>query len=126
MQLLTSSFIDTSCAATTWTDDIPDRFTDQNDDDLATTVPGWNKRVVERLKARIRPSEDIAGPNLKSWLQGAGFWDVKQSIRCLPVGGHSRIGQLLKSFTLYKVELEDSIPEVLIFLHFPYYVCPRL
>lgn len=73
---LTLNPTDVSCAATTWTDSIPDRFTDQKDDDLATSVPGWSKRVEERLKARVRPNEDVAGPDLKSWLQGAGFWDV--------------------------------------------------
>lgn len=84
------------------------------------TVPGWTKRIAEKLKARIRPNEDVAGPNLKSWLQGAGFWDVKQSIRRLPVGGNSRIGQLLQRFILYRVELEDSVPKVLRSLIIPY------
>ena len=68
--------------------------------------------MAERLKARIRPYEEIAASNLKSWLQGAGFWDVKQTVTRLPVGGASQTGKLLKDFIIYEMDLEQSIPEV--------------
>jgi hypothetical protein len=57
---------------TNWTDNIRDRFTDPYDAELAIDVPGWSKRVEERLKAILRPQDGFAAPNLMSWLQGAG------------------------------------------------------
>lgn len=57
---------------TDWTDKIEDRFKDPFDEELATTVPGWTRRVAERMKANLRPRDGVAAPNLKSWLEGAG------------------------------------------------------
>ncbi|KAH8598104.1 hypothetical protein B0O99DRAFT_54545 [Bisporella sp. PMI_857] len=101
-----------SRAATTWTDNIDDRFKGGEDSDIATLVPGWTTRVAERLKSRLRPSEEVAAPKLKSWLQGAGFWDVKQSITHLSVGGKTRTEHNLRDFVVWQAELEDSIPEL--------------
>jgi hypothetical protein len=61
-----------STAATDWTDKIEDRFKDPLDQELATDVPGWSKRVAERMKANLRPRDGVAAANLKSWLEGAG------------------------------------------------------
>lgn len=58
---------------TDWTDNIRDRFKDPDEDDLAKQVPGWQERVAERLKAKLRPRDGVAAANLKSWLEGAGY-----------------------------------------------------
>ncbi|KAL5319974.1 hypothetical protein ACEPPN_013033 [Leptodophora sp. 'Broadleaf-Isolate-01'] len=101
-----------SVAQTDWTDNIADRFKNPLDQELATTVPGWSGRVAERLKANMRPQDGVAAACLKSWLQGAGFWDVKQIVLPIPVGGNTRSGQLLKEFVLYQLELENCIPKL--------------
>lgn len=117
---------------TDWTDNIQDRFKDPHDAELATDVPGWSKRVEERLKANLRWRDGVAAANLKSWLEGAGyvsrhfsqnwtmylnsrstrFYDVQQRVRRIPVGGDTVQGQLLKKFLCYQLELEDDIPKV--------------
>jgi SAM-dependent methyltransferase len=61
-----------SSPQTNWTDNIEDRFRDLFDEELATTVPCWSKRVAERLKATLRHQDGVAAVNLKSWLEGAG------------------------------------------------------
>lgn len=61
-----------SCPQTNWTDNILDRFHDPFDEELATTVPGWTRRVSERLKATLRGGDGVAASSLKSWLEGAG------------------------------------------------------
>lgn len=61
-----------STAATDWTDKIEDRFKDPFDQELAIDVPGWSRRVAERMKANLRPRDGVAAANLKSWLEGAG------------------------------------------------------
>ncbi|TAQ88271.1 hypothetical protein B7494_g3368, partial [Chlorociboria aeruginascens] len=99
-----------------WTDQISDRFKNPSDEQLATMVPGWMERVEERLKANLRPRDGLSATQLKSWLQGAGFWDVKQIIIRLPIGGSSIVGQRLKDFMKYQLELENSIPTLLEFL----------
>jgi hypothetical protein len=101
-----------SRAQTDWTDKIVDRFKDPCDEQLATTVPEWMQRVEERLKATLRPRDGIPAPNLKSWLEGAGFWDVKQLVMRLPVGGDSAAGKLLLDFIKYQIDLENFIPLV--------------
>lgn len=40
------------------------------------------------------------------------FFDVKELVVKLPVGGNTRPGQLLKDFLLYQIELENQIPKV--------------
>lgn len=101
-----------SRAQTDWTDKIADRFKDPHDEQLATTVPEWTKRVEERLKATLRPRDGVPAANLKSWLEGAGFWDVKQLVMRLPVGGDSDPGKLLLDFIKYQTDLENCIPLV--------------
>ncbi|KAH7321941.1 hypothetical protein BKA65DRAFT_568848 [Rhexocercosporidium sp. MPI-PUGE-AT-0058] len=101
-----------SVPQTDWTDNIADRFKNPLDQELATTVPGWSGRVSERLKANMRPQDGVAAACLKSWLQGAGFWDVKQIVLPIPVGGNTRSGQLLKEFVIYELELENCIPKL--------------
>jgi hypothetical protein len=101
-----------SRATTGWSDSITDRFKSPLDTGLGTEVPGWMGRVTKRLEARIRPLEDIAAPNLKSWVEDAGFWDVKQHIWCIPVGGESRSGQLLQKLLLDQIEQENQIPQL--------------
>ncbi|KAL2068400.1 hypothetical protein VTL71DRAFT_16498 [Oculimacula yallundae] len=101
-----------SIPQTDWTDNIADRFKNPLDEELATTVPGWSGRVAERLEATMRPHDGVAAACLKSWLQGAGFWDVKQIVLPLPVGGNTRSGQLIKEFILYQLELENCIPKL--------------
>ncbi|CZR59317.1 uncharacterized protein PAC_09209 [Phialocephala subalpina] len=102
-----------STAPTDWTDKIEDRFKDPLDQELATDVPGWSGRVAQRLKANLRPRDGVPAANLKSWIEGAGFWDVKQFILPIPVGGSTRSGRLLKEYILYQLELENSIPKLL-------------
>jgi hypothetical protein len=75
-------------------------------------VPEWTQRVEERLKATLRPKDGVPAANLKSWLEGAGFWDVKQVILRLPVGGSSSGGKLLLEFMRDQVELENQVPLV--------------
>ncbi|KAF8866037.1 hypothetical protein BDZ45DRAFT_796270 [Acephala macrosclerotiorum] len=102
-----------STAPTEWTDKIEDRFKDPLDQELATRVPGWSGRVAQHLKANLRPRVGVAAANLKSWLEGAGFWDVKQFVLPIPVGGSTRSGKLIKEYILYQLELENSIPKLL-------------
>jgi len=102
----------TSRPAQDWTDNIADRFLAPPDTGIATNVPGWMGRVTKRLEARTRPLEAIAAPNLKSWIQDAGFWDVKQHIWCMPIGGESRSGQLLQKLLLDQIVIEDEIPQL--------------
>jgi hypothetical protein len=40
------------------------------------------------------------------------FYDVKQCILRLPIGGKTPTGQKLKTLVLERIELEDSIPKV--------------
>ncbi|CZT46469.1 uncharacterized protein RSE6_06897 [Rhynchosporium secalis] len=101
-----------SVPQTDWTDNIADRFKNLLDRELATTVPGWSGRVEARLNATMRPQDGVAAAHLKSWLQGSGFWDVKQIVLPIPVGGDTRSGQLLKEFILYQLELENCIPKL--------------
>lgn len=61
-----------STAAIDWTDKIEDRFRDPLDLELASDVPGWSRRVAERMKANLRPRDGVVAANLKSWLEGAG------------------------------------------------------
>ncbi|APA08227.1 predicted protein [Sclerotinia sclerotiorum 1980 UF-70] len=73
-------------AQTDWTDNIADRLKRPNHDgELAKTVPGWMERVIERHKAILRPRGGIPAIKLKSWLEGAGFWDVKEIVHRLPL-----------------------------------------
>ncbi|PQE22215.1 hypothetical protein CJF32_00004578 [Rutstroemia sp. NJR-2017a WRK4] len=103
----------TSKAQTGWTDCIADRLErPSHTDELASDVPGWMRRVEERQKATMRPRDGIPAVNLKSWLEGAGFWDVQEHIRRLPIGGTTTTGQRLRDFILYQTELEDSIPQL--------------
>ncbi len=62
----------TSSPQTDWTDKIVDRFKNPLDEEIATNVPSWTKRVAERLKANMRPQDGVAAACLKSRLQGAG------------------------------------------------------
>ncbi|ATZ48513.1 hypothetical protein BCIN_03g07170 [Botrytis cinerea B05.10] len=102
-----------SIPQTDWTDNIADRLRRPSyDSELADTVPGWMERVMERHKAILRPRDGIPAVNLKSWLEGAGFWDVKEIIHRLPVGGSTTTGQRLKDFILYQVGLENDIPQL--------------
>ncbi|KUJ19771.1 uncharacterized protein LY89DRAFT_731026 [Mollisia scopiformis] len=101
-----------SCAATDWTSNIEDRFKDPLDKELATDVPGWSRLVEERMKANLRPRDGVAAANLKSWLEGAGFWDVKEFVLPIPVGGTTKSGTLLKEYILYQLELENCIPKL--------------
>ncbi|KAB8299796.1 hypothetical protein EYC80_000048 [Monilinia laxa] len=102
-----------SKAQTDWTDNIADRLTRPfYEEELATTVPGWMERVTERHKAILRPQVGIPAVNVKSWLEGAGFWDVKEIVHRLPVGGTTTTGQRLKDFILYQIELENSISQL--------------
>ncbi|PQE12091.1 hypothetical protein CJF31_00000257 [Rutstroemia sp. NJR-2017a BVV2] len=103
----------TSKAQTGWTDCIADRLErPPHTDELASDVPGWMRRVEERQKATMRPRDGIPAVNLKSWLEGAGFWDVQEHIRRLPIGGTTTTGERLRDFILYRTELEDSIPQL--------------
>ncbi|KAM0316680.1 hypothetical protein ACHAO8_002965 [Botrytis cinerea] len=102
-----------SIPQTDWTDNIADRLRRPSyNSELADTVPGWMERVMERHKAILRPRDGIPAVNLKSWLEGAGFWDVKEIIHRLPVGGSTTTGQRLKDFILYQVGLENDIPQL--------------
>ncbi|THV55180.1 hypothetical protein BGAL_0012g00180 [Botrytis galanthina] len=102
-----------SAPQTDWTDNIADRLKRPSyDSELADTVPGWMERVMERHKAILRPRDGIPAVNLKSWLEGAGFWDVKEIVHRLPVGGSATTGQRLKDFILYQIELENDIPQL--------------
>ncbi|PQE16761.1 hypothetical protein CJF30_00003465 [Rutstroemia sp. NJR-2017a BBW] len=103
----------TSKAQTGWTDCIADRLErPSHTDELASDVPGWMRRVEERQKATMRPRDGIPAVNLKSWLEGAGFWDVQEQVRRLPIGGTTTAGKRLGDFILYQTELEDSIPQL--------------
>ncbi len=97
---------------TDWTDKIADRFKDPYDKQLAVMVPEWTKRVEERHKATLRPRDGVPAANLKSWLEGAGFWDVKQLVMRLPVGGDTPAGKLLLEFMRYQTDLENFVPLV--------------
>ncbi|KAK2628449.1 hypothetical protein QTJ16_001552 [Diplocarpon rosae] len=101
-----------SVPQTDWTDHIADRFKNPRDEELATTVPGWTGRVAERLKATMQPRDGVAAACLKSWFQGAGFWDVKQIVLPIPVGGSTQSGQLLKEYIIYQTGLENFIPKL--------------
>ncbi|TGO75097.1 hypothetical protein BELL_0234g00030 [Botrytis elliptica] len=102
-----------SVPQTDWTDNIADRLKRPSyDSELADTVPGWMERVMERHKAILRPRDGIPAANLKSWLEGAGFWDVKEIVHRLPVGGSTTTGQRLKEFILYQIKLENDIPQL--------------
>lgn len=93
-----------------WTDNIADRFKDPSDAELATSMPALMKRVEVRLSAILRPKDGVPAAKLKSWLQGAGFWDAKQMIIRLPIGGHSQAGKLMLQILEWQGSLEDSIP----------------
>jgi hypothetical protein len=75
-------------------------------------VPEWTRRDEERLKATMRPRDGIAAVHLKSWLEGAGFYDVKQLVIRLPVGGGSAAGKALLEVMSYQSSLENNIPLV--------------
>ncbi|KAG0648420.1 hypothetical protein D0Z07_5263 [Hyphodiscus hymeniophilus] len=95
-----------------WTDIVADRFKDKSDEQLGNEIPGWMGRVTEDLKATLRPRDGVPGPKLKSWLEGSGFWDVKQTVIRLPVGGNTKAGQLLKDYMLLKHYNEDCVPNL--------------
>lgn len=99
-----------SGAETDWTDRIEDRFKDPYDVQLATHVPRWTARVGHRLKASLRPRDGVPAAKIKGWLQGAGFWDVKQLIIRLPVGGSTPSGQRLANLMTQELEIENSMP----------------
>lgn len=42
----------------------------------------------------------------------SSFWDVKQIVLPVPVGGSTISGQLLKEFVMYQIQLENYIPKV--------------
>lgn len=65
-----------SWVPTDWTDKIFDRFQNPYDKHLAKDVPGWVGRVEERLKAKLRPRHGVSAPNLKSWLEGSGYFSL--------------------------------------------------
>ncbi len=102
----------TSGPETDWTDKIIDRFKNPKCDELATTVNGWSERVAERLKATLRPKDGVPAPQLKSLLEGAGFWDVKEIVFRLQVGGETRGGKLLLEVIQHRIKLENDIPLV--------------
>lgn len=95
---------------TNWTDKISDRFTNPCDEHLATTVPYWTERVEERLKATLRPQDGVPAEKLKAWLEGSGFWDVKEVVIPLPVGGPSPTGKLLFTIMEEEINIENSVP----------------
>lgn len=97
---------------TDWTDKIVDRFTDPYDEQLAAMVPEWTQRVNERHRATLRPRDGVPAAHLKSWLEGAGFWDVKELVMRLPVGGDTPAGKLLLEMMKYQTDLENCIPLV--------------
>ncbi|RDW89466.1 hypothetical protein BP6252_01498 [Coleophoma cylindrospora] len=100
---------------TSWADDITSRFQDPQDNQLSAAealAPGWVRRVNERLKASMRPQDGVPAANLKSWLEGGGFWDVNQTILQLPVGGDTQTGKLMIDYIKYQVGLEDEIPKL--------------
>lgn len=99
-----------SSPETNWTDKISDRFTNPCDAHLATTVPGWTERVKERHKAALRPQDGVPAEKLRSWLEGGGFWDVKETVIPLPVGGPSPAGKLLLRIMMEELSIENSIP----------------
>ncbi|KAF4626436.1 hypothetical protein G7Y89_g11719 [Cudoniella acicularis] len=105
-----SSYKTTAC--TNWSNKIVDRFEESVDMELATTAPKWSARVNEHLKAGLRPKDGIPATNLKYWLQTAGFYDVKQVILRLPIGGKTTTGQKLKNVILWQMELENAIPKL--------------
>ncbi|CAG8962129.1 hypothetical protein HYFRA_00005173, partial [Hymenoscyphus fraxineus] len=82
------------------------------DSDLAENVPGWSARVVEQGKASLRPLDGVPAANMKEWIEGAGFYDVKEVIIRLPVGGPTSSGQKHLSYLRYQLDLEDSIPKL--------------
>lgn len=45
-----------------------------------------------------------------SILTRSSFWDVRQLILRLPVGGSSAYGKLLRDILFYQIELENEIP----------------
>ncbi|KAI9732260.1 MAG: hypothetical protein M1818_007579 [Claussenomyces sp. TS43310] len=99
-----------SRSQTDWTDDIAGRLKETPDSELNISVPAWSARVHQRLQAALRPKDGIPAVNLKSWMEGAGFWDVKQLIFHLPVGGDSVKGQTLLGLIGDQLEMEDSVP----------------
>ncbi len=50
--------------------------------------------------------------NLKTWLEGAGFWDIRQLVMHLPIGGDSTAGKLLLDFLEYQTDHENFNPLV--------------
>ncbi|KAG9237287.1 hypothetical protein BJ875DRAFT_370352 [Amylocarpus encephaloides] len=95
-----------------WTNTIEDRLGDTRGSDLQDTVPGWFTRVEEVLNASLRPQDGVPAANLKTWLQASGFYDVKQAIFQLPIGGDTASGKKLQDLLLYQFKLEDSIPKL--------------
>lgn len=95
-----------------WGDSIADRFKNPTDDQLETGYPEWNQRVEERIKASMRPRDGNSGEELKGRLQGCGFWDVKEIVLRIPIGGETEAGQLLLKEMIRQVELENQIPLV--------------
>ena len=95
-----------------WTDHIADRFKNPLDAELVTDIPGWTARVKARLEANLRPLDGVPAVQLKSWLEGAGYWDVTQNIIRLPVGGETIAGELLKEYLLCQLTVENAIDKV--------------
>jgi hypothetical protein len=54
-------------------------------------------------------------------LNDFSFYDVKQAVIQLPVGGDSKAGKLMKDLILFKHANEDEIPNVSFFLPFSFY-----
>lgn len=95
-----------------WGDDIASRFKTPADLEIDNGCPEWNQRVNERQKATVRPFDGVPAAELKSWLQGTGFWDVKEVILQLPIGGNTEAGKLLLKEMIHQIELENQIPLV--------------
>lgn len=64
------------------------------------------------LAWRSRVSWWISITNVK--LIANSFWDVKEIVHRLSVGGSTTAGQRLKDFILYQIELENALPQVII------------
>ena len=91
---------------------IADRFKNPLDAELVDDFPWWTARVEARLKANLRPLDGVPAVQLKSWLEGAWYWDVTQNIIRLPVGGITSAGELLKEYLLYQLTVENAIDKV--------------
>lgn len=98
----------TSRPATDWGDTIAERFKDPRDETLATMCPAWLERVEKRQEAMLRPQDGYPSESLKSRIQGSGFWDVKELVLRLPIGGASDSGKLLCDVLAEQIKDEDE------------------